>query len=883
MRESFRPQLEEITLVPVSSLERAPIQEQVDSVSGKERVSRKVLDFLQTEGLLEKRDDGSWVLNTEAIVNSSRLGQIATKRLGRSRGNNRRNLKTWDIVETLMDVSVYDKSQLELRRDDQLGPVERPVIKLPRDKVSALKGDFDNGGLITIDSFDIGRDKWSREIVLDDGSVFNLAELAVAEKMHSLGCYRDEEGVLQMFDKDSDGYVKFGVKRFVELAGIKPRVKTLDEELVFENNASIFAKKYLSRLLEAGTLNERDFSRHSDSKSSEVLGDNRRILRPLLSFYGIRYYIGRTHVFRDEVSAKDTPVVSIPSPTAYTKRLDRSTVGIFDVINGKEKLVYYFPLLDEVEVKALRERTKERLVRDGKISTEAAISQYSIVDAEQMKRLIRPYHVTDFVVQRPGESARRYGEKTANASDVSFVTGGFQKIFHEAGVGMHNLPWSEQLIIADSIMSERNTSRLVSFAKKYGLSGLRTFLSLEHGERELGGGILSLGERLDQHDAQEIFDKYTEIVEVTYKVTDSLRKNFKTTKDYDPAVVVRIQEQLLLKGRKLLEDFARQVKNPKLQNSKLSGDLVRRQLEDIKADTLLFLASFKILKESGADIRLEDIKNTELSSLSASELAQEKDTVKEMRRIYDENYRSKDKEEDETLTELRETLLGGFDKTLTEGSATYYVLKHIDANHKDTKEVVGFYRLEPRPDGTVYFGSFNINPHYRGHQLGEAMMRQTLDRAAERNVLKADCISTYPISGNYIEGGFVALHYDPKYKGMPVLSITRNDRYNSEFVSKFISLGDIKRRSVVGREVQDGNCVLVAQPVSAIDQIPFDLINEEDEEGGHYVLTRYIREKGENGEIIYTVFEKASRATLATYQMPTQVMEEASGSLQAAA
>jgi hypothetical protein len=170
-----------------------------------------------------------------------------------------------------------------------------------------------------------------------------------------------------------------------------------------------------------------------------------------------------------------------------------------------------------------------------------------------MRSRMKQYDVTNVIPKREDESAEEYGKRISDLSDFEYVARKFQGFFAEAEIGVHKLPWSEQLILANAISEERDRDRLLGFAKKYGVEGLRTFLAMDY-DPELGQDILTMSEEFEQDVNRDIFGAYNRLVDQANELSRVVRKS-------DLFAEVELDEQVL-------EDFIPQFTESILRRAK---------------------------------------------------------------------------------------------------------------------------------------------------------------------------------------------------------------------------------------------------------------------------------------------------------------------------
>ncbi|MFH1946667.1 MAG: GNAT family N-acetyltransferase [Candidatus Magasanikbacteria bacterium] len=123
-----------------------------------------------------------------------------------------------------------------------------------------------------------------------------------------------------------------------------------------------------------------------------------------------------------------------------------------------------------------------------------------------------------------------------------------------------------------------------------------------------------------------------------------------------------------------------------------------------------------------------------------------------------------------------------FSNTLKYGKdIDFYVLK------KDGK-VVAFIRFDkPTKDGHRYAGSFNVDPDYRGSAIGEAVIKNALDKEADNYILDATVYPKIQVGTKYVEeSGFTITNVLPNYdnSGETFFEITCDKKNNELYTSR---------------------------------------------------------------------------------------------------
>lgn len=96
--------------------------------------------------------------------------------------------------------------------------------------------------------------------------------------------------------------------------------------------------------------------------------------------------------------------------------------------------------------------------------------------------------------------------------------------------------------------------RVKQTAEKVGqIDFWRSFLSLEHGGKEMGGTIIALGDKLQEQEAQKIFTGYAQLVDASARMEGVLQAVFQEEKEQSVKTIpFQIQDALMLRAKDIL-------------------------------------------------------------------------------------------------------------------------------------------------------------------------------------------------------------------------------------------------------------------------------------------------------------------------------------------
>jgi len=678
----------------------------------KETPKEKVVNILEKEGIIERKGDYT-IVNIDRLKKASFWKDKEDLYIARSGGKDVKFLAK-DIYVILSDMEVVSKSDYSDSFSKNRQLETKPLFNVPENVNSAFKAENIRVKKYYLDVWDMyQRIPWNKvDIPTKDGNSIGGRELYLATRIfRDLQGQRGEDDVLRIFDRTKDDFVKASNEKLIK-AKVVTSAKSIRKVLT----------KNCPNLLASGLIRLEDFNIITNSFSGEIFRKEFMSSNPKKPFTtmikGVNYYIGRKYfIYEGE---------KIPIENIKVVPLDNTKAGIIKIHGGREELIYTFDLLSDNEKEEKRKSIRKKY--QNKISNNEISARTSVRKKELVER-IKKYFLTDNVPIKKKEDANSYAQRIAELPDYGYVQKVTDKLSKEIGVGIHNLSWREQLQIAameyETGVLAKN-SEFMDFARKYKLSGLRSFLSLEHGGQEMGEKILSIGEKLDQKSATAIFAKYGEIVDSAMSVEDYLKEEFG---EEHILQVSRIAERLLHRGKALLTVFA--------DDKTISSEKVLEKLERIKGEVELLKESFKNVKQSSEDLSFEDINAVQHRLVSGGELNEDQKIIQEMKKIYLENYKDFPKE-------FQDKLIESLESKLVNPNTRFYTLYHKN-------KIVAFNSFTPREDGTSHFANFNIDPDYQFSKLGEAMMEASLDKEAKNATIVAEAVPDTPITKTYLE------------------------------------------------------------------------------------------------------------------------------------
>lgn len=299
------------------------------------------------------------------------------------------------------------------------------------------------------------------------------------------------------------------------------------------------------------------------------------------------------------------------------------------------------------------------------------------------------------------------------------------------GISFYDFNLPEQSQIINFLKSlDNNQSKLIKrFSDKYKKNGFRTFLSIEHGGKELGDKIITLGEKLPDDVAQKVFAKYGEIINTVDNTEEEIKKIF-GNKDIPNKVLLSVKETLLKRGAKMLSDLGDKVLDP---NFKVNEVEILKELDDIKEETIILGESCSRLYREGIQVPLEEI--TKIEEISVLDLSTEEKN--ELLKVYINGRPKVTYENPDHLKLLEEE----FKQELDNKNTSVF-------NIRFNGDIIIFAIVDKKDNDTLYIGGLTFVDDVRNPVIAEASMNLVLEKFKNYNI-KALVDSKNPILAMY--------------------------------------------------------------------------------------------------------------------------------------
>lgn len=335
-----------------------------------------------------------------------------------------------------------------------------------------------------------------------------------------------------------------------------------------------------------------------------------------------------------------------------------------------------------------------------------------------------------------------------------------EKLREDFGFTITDFPGREQLFFLSYLKRIRKADvpKVMSFYSKYGIDGIRTFISLERGDETLGDSIVTFG----QHDevAGTVFKYYGELLNSAERAEALVKEVSDCEGEACADLANQVRENIVNRAQKDLEKAVR-AHDP---------SEVAAQIENYVAAAKEYVA---LLQEVGTG-KIESVSPEALTS-------EERVRMQELlRKNYDKAYPEPENED------FKVAVAGSLEKSFSNPDTSFRVLR-------DNGKIVSYNRFDTVRDFTgkevSYFGSFNADPAYSG--VGGVMLEETIkDQLETGRPMMAHCDPAQAITRKYIEDGFVATSFY-ELAGKPSFEIWRSKDSSAQLESKGRSIDEL--------------------------------------------------------------------------------------------
>jgi len=691
----------------------------------------KALDkrFHEEDIITEK--DGKQVFDLETLGQLKMKGSFLDNPVYRSSTKKDLFLSRLDVVDFFRDKHGVAKKDNEGEKTINEVSEDKPFFSLPKDTEKAKAGKFEDG-LITPWEL-MYQPNFSGKIKLDSGEETSLADLYYLKRIKELQFQRDENGNLNYFSQKTQKFEKFYSGQCDKIFGRDISFKENGQICSLTLAPELFIKKYLPLVDSLGIFKPQDFKRIAGTKSADILFTNDKKFNSNSPYYGtsidkdfVRYYVGREKIVGTDKKIGDN---------MFIRELSKDLVGVVESEHGRKKLLYTFNKLNPEEYK---ERGFSEIDNSRRM-----------VGGKEMKERVKEYKISDYLPRHVEETPEDYANRLSNLNDIDFVTEKFRSITAKAEIPLRNLTWAEQLAVANYSLEGNKEDRLVNFAAKYGIEGLKAFLAVES-DRVAGQRILEIGEKLPEQ-ASRVFSKISSLNTLANYEAKDLADTF--LKDgANPEAILKVHGDLLNKSNSILSKFDN-VLNSNNKKKEKNISLLVKELESKQVENSILVSILKSAKESGQNIPLDMIKDLNLEKRiinNKEEVILNKEEKEQLIKIAQENYQAIFLQKGANYNpEAYQRIIDNYTKELENlDGQSVYILKYKN-------EVVCSSRFKKLSEYAVYGGAFNISKEIQGLSIGKIFHSKVMEEVSENYDVHISTRKDNPANNSYERSGFV--------------------------------------------------------------------------------------------------------------------------------
>ncbi|PSO45669.1 MAG: hypothetical protein BRC22_00655, partial [Parcubacteria group bacterium QH_9_35_7] len=157
------------------------------------------------------------------------------------------------------------------------------------------------------------------------------------------------------------------------------------------------------------------------------------------------------------------------------------------------------------------------------------------------------------------------------------------------------------------------TQRLQGFVKEYGKEGLETFLSIDLDSKAVEK-IFNIDEAYNKETAQDIFSKYSSVINKIEESEQELIEFFSDKKEYDDIDKTKLTKELLKRAHSIIEEFAEENYN--------RGE-AENKLENLQDDVIIFTSIFKTAFKGEEEIDFESVRGLDFETQKVDKISEE--------------------------------------------------------------------------------------------------------------------------------------------------------------------------------------------------------------------------------------------------------------------
>ncbi|MFB6182103.1 MAG: hypothetical protein ABEJ24_04380 [Candidatus Magasanikbacteria bacterium] len=404
-----------------------------------------------------------------------------------------------------------------------------------------------------------------------------------------------------------------------------------------------------------------------------------------------------------------------------------------------------------------------------------------------------------------------------------------------------------------------NLDKIHNFVNTYEEVGLKSFDALEYSNFS-GDDLLEIGKKPETSaDAVVFFRKYNEVMERISDLGKEIRSFFK-----------REQNQYVDKKQLSFEiaDRASRILAKGLESEGETYEEIKKDLEEIEGDIITFTSIFKTAFKGKEEVDFEQVRGLDFEKETVDEIEEEDE--EKMKKIVEKNYGNRGLVGEMVIKEFSSYFEQDNDK-----NPEFYILRKEDPDTSEL-EVVGFVRFDQPKDGTREWGSFNVDPDFKGGAIGNSLFINSVEEEGKEYNLEAVVEPDLGIASYYIEqGDFVVediteqmIESEDRQERDVVFNILYDKDLIDDLDTKQLSVDEVEKRYKEAKEKYEGTRDEMLEKQIKSDEEEIILQYDPEEFRGQlvedthrliregYVGTRYFPEGEDSSR--YLVFEKKS-------------------------
>jgi len=442
--------------------------------------------------------------------------------------------------------------------------------------------------------------------------------------------------------------------------------------------------------------------------------------------------------------------------------LYRSDFAFSEVVDG---VVEY--LGEEIAISDKEITTVRRITRDGKVglfSETGELKGFFEVGDVQEHDTVKQAQITE--IERQMVFADPNTPDTLRQQFLQDYKRFFEETFeNERGIKLNDLSLREQLWVYEFWKNHPEKWKNFGDVKaEFGLAGITALMSAEQFS-ELTEKIIEVAKFDSSGLYRSDINLYASAISSLDSIEEIITSLIADNRMIRDDMPVQVAKEIGLRaGRELMKQlYTRQEHDQNYYDAK--------RMEKLNKEAVAFAGVFKTLAKGNDKIDFAQIVGLDMRVFDPEALGEKErqELERGMEQIVAANWEKQD-------SQAAQKVIEGFKEHLKEPGVEFDVLK------KDGK-VIAFVGYTPDPEnpGHAAAHSFNVDPKYRGAAIGEAMMVNSLKRAAEKWTLHATAHPSIPIGTRYVDDigfSFTGVVRDYEGTGVDFYTMEANKKEN---------------------------------------------------------------------------------------------------------